>query len=141
MLAQILITISAGLIMLLGLVHLAYTYFGDKLHPRDTDLLARLKTTSPVISRQTSVWKAWIGFNASHSLGAILFGAIFGYLALEQPMLLFHSYFLGFTGLIVLGAYLVMAKLYWFTRPLQGISLALLFYVVGFILANIHLFA
>jgi len=141
MLAQILITISAGLIMLLGLVHLAYTYFGDKLHPRDTDLLARLKTTSPVISHQTSVWKAWIGFNASHSLGAILFGAIFGYLALEQPMLLFHSYFLGFTGLIVLGAYLVMAKLYWFTRPLQGISLALLFYVVGFILANIHLFA
>lgn len=141
MLAQILITISAGIIMLLGLVHLAYTYFGDKLHPRDTDLLARLKTTSPVISRQTSVWKAWIGFNASHSLGAILFGAIFGYLALEQPMLLFHSYFLGFTGLIVLGAYLVMAKLYWFTRPLQGISLALLFYVVGFILANIHLFA
>ena len=141
MLAQILITISAGIIMLLGLVHLAYTYFGDKLHPRDTDLLARLKTTSPVISRQTSVWKAWIGFNASHSLGAILFGAIFGYLALEQPMLLFHSYFLGFTGLIVLGVYLVMAKLYWFTRPLQGISLALLFYVVGFILANIHLFA
>ncbi|SED50455.1 hypothetical protein SAMN05216205_5412 [Pseudomonas mohnii] len=141
MLAQILITISAGIIMLLGLVHLAYTYFGDKLHPRDTDLLARLKTTSPVISRQTSVWKAWIGFNASHSLGAILFGAIFGYLALEQPMLLFHSYFLGFTGLIVLGAYLVMAKLYWFTRPLQGISLAFLFYVVGFILANIHLFA
>jgi len=141
MLAQILITISAGLIMLLGLVHLAYTYFGDKLHPRDTDLLARLKTTSPVISHQTSVWKAWIGFNASHSLGAILFGAIFGYLALEQQMLLFHSYFLGFTGLIVLGAYLVMAKLYWFTRPLQGISLALLFYVVGFILANIHLFA
>jgi len=141
MLAQILITISAGIIMLLGLVHLAYTYFGDKLHPRDTDLLARLKTTSPVISHQTSVWKAWIGFNASHSLGAILFGAIFGYLALEQQMLLFHSYFLGFTGLIVLGAYLVMAKLYWFTRPLQGISLALLFYVVGFILANIHLFA
>jgi len=127
--------------MLLGLVHLAYTYFGDKLHPRDTDLLARLKTTSPVISRQTSVWKAWIGFNASHSLGAILFGLIFGYLALQQPMLLFHSYFLGFTGLIVLATYLVMAKLYWFIRPLQGISLALLFYVVGFILENIHFFA
>jgi hypothetical protein len=140
MLAQILITISAGIIMLLGTVHLAYTYFGDKFHPRDTDLLARLKTTSPVISRQTSVWKAWIGFNASHSLGAILFGAVFGYLALQQPLLLFHSYFLGFTGLIVLGAYLAMAKLYWFTRPLQGIALASLFYVVGFIVANIRVF-
>lgn len=139
--AQILMTISAGIIMLLGLVHLAYTCFGDKLHPRDSDLLARLKTTSPVISRQTSMWKAWIGFNASHSLGAILFGVVFAYLALQQPMLLFHSYFLGFTGLIVLGAYLAMAKLYWFTRLLQAISLALLFYVAGFILANIHVFA
>jgi hypothetical protein len=141
MFAQILMTISAGIIFLLGLVHLAYTYFDDKLHPRDPDLLARLKTTSPVISRQTSMWKAWIGFNASHSLGAVLFGVIFGYLAIQQPMLLFHSYFLGFTGLIALGAYLAMAKLYWFTRPLQGISLAFLFYIAGFFLANIRFLA
>lgn len=136
MLAQGLVIFSAAIVMLLGLVHLAYTYRGDKLHPRDADLLARLKTTSPVISRQTSVWKAYIGFNASHSLGAMLFGAVFGYLALEQPALLFHSWFLGFTGLVVLGAYLAMAKLYWFNRPLQAISLACLAYIAGFILAN-----
>jgi len=127
--------------LLLGMLHLAYTYFGDKLYPREAALLAQLKTTSPVISRQTSMWKAWIGFNASHSLGAILFGAIFSYLAFEQPMLLFHSYFLGFTGLIALGSYLAMAKRYWFIRPLQGISLALLCYVAGFVLANIRVFA
>jgi hypothetical protein len=133
--AQILVVISAVIIMALGLAHLAYTYFGDKLHPRDSDLLARLQTTSPVISRQTSMWKAWVGFNASHSLGAILFGAVFAYLALLQPMLLFHSYFLGITGLLVLCAYLAMAKLYWFIRPLQGISLALICYVAGFALA------
>lgn len=139
--AQILVAISAGIIMLLGLLHLAYTYFGDKLHPRDADLLARLKTTSPVITRQTTVWKAWIGFNASHSLGAILFGVVFGYLALQQPLLLLHSYVLGFTGLIVLGAWLAMAKLYWFARPLQGIALALLLYVAGFISANTQVFS
>ena len=138
--AQILVTISAGIIMLLGLLHLAYTYFGDKLHPSDTALLRQLKTTSPVISRQTSMWKAWVGFNASHSLGAILFGVIFGYLALEQPILLFHSYFLGFAGLFALVSYLAMAKLYWFIRPLQGISLAFLLYVAGFILANAHVY-
>ena len=137
MLAQTLVTISAAIMTVLGLMHLAYTYFSDKLHPRDTDLLAQLKTTSLVISRQTNMWKAWIGFNASHSLGAILFGAVFGYLAIQQPTLLFNSHFLGFTGLIVLGAYLAMARLYWFTRPLQGIALAFMFYVTGFILANI----
>ena len=140
MLPQIFMFISAGIILLLGLAHLAYTYFGAKLHPRDSDLLARMQTTSPVISRQTSMWKAWIGFNASHSLGAILFGMVFGYLALEQPALLFHSWFLGLTGVIVLAAYLTMAKLYWFIRPLQGIALALLSYVAAFIVANTHLF-
>ena len=138
--AQILITISAGIITLLGLMHLTFTYFGDKLHPSNATLLSQLKSTHPVISRQTSMWKAWVGFNASHSLGAILFGVIFGYLALEQPMLLFHSYFLGFTGLFTLGSYLAMARLYWFIQPLQGISLAFLFYVAGFVLANAHIF-
>jgi len=71
--------------MLLGIMHLAFTYFGDKLHPSNSALLAQLKSTPPVISRQISMWKAWIGFNASHSLGAILFGVIFGYLVLEHP--------------------------------------------------------
>lgn len=136
MLAQIFVTVSAGIIMLLGLVHLAFTHFGIKLHPRDDELLERMKTSSPVISRQTSMWKAWVGFNASHSLGAIQFGAVFGYLALRQPLLLFHSPFLGATGLIVLGAYLAMAKLYWFNRPLQGITLALACYVAGFLLES-----
>ena len=138
MLAQIFMISSAGIILAMGILHLAYTYVGDKLHPRDKDLLQRMKTTSPVISRQTDMWKAWVGFNASHSAGAILFGAIFSYLAVQQPALLFHSYFLGVAGLTTLGAYLVMAKLYWFTRPLQGILLALLAYVAAFFLAHFH---
>ncbi len=141
MAAQLLVITSAAIIMLLGVLHLVFTYVGDKLHPRDADLLSRLKTTAPVISRQTTVWKAWIGFNASHSLGAIFFGLIFGYLALRQPLLLLHSPFLGCTGLLVLGTYLALAKLYWFKRPLQGISMALLCYVAGFIAANMHVFA
>jgi hypothetical protein len=76
MTAQIFVAISAGIVMLLGLVHLAYTCFGDKLHPRDAGLLARTSTTSPVITRQTTVWKTWVGCNASHNLDAILFGAL-----------------------------------------------------------------
>ena len=138
MLAQIFMVSSAGIILVLGLLHLAYTYDGDKLHPRDNDLLDRMKATSPVISRQTSMWKAWVGFNASHSLGAILFGTIFGYLAVQQPALLFQSYFLAAAGLSVLGGYLVMAKLYWFEWPLLGILLAFLAYVAAFFLAHFH---
>ena len=141
MTAQTCIIISAAIILLLGLVHLAYTYFGNKLHPRDSVLLAQLKDSVPVITRQTTMWKGWIGFNASHSLGAILFGVMFAYLAWTQPALLLHSWVLGCTGLITLTAYLTMAKLYWFSQPFQGIALALLFYVAGFVVANMQIFA
>lgn len=135
MVEQWLMAGSAGLIFLLGLAHLILTYSGTTLHPREPDLQARLAACAPVITRQTTMWKAWLGFNASHSLGAMLFGALFGYLALAQPTVLFGSWFLGLTGLITLISYLVLARLYWFSRPFQGIALSLLCYIAAFMLA------
>jgi hypothetical protein len=35
------------------------------------------------------MWKAWIGFNASHSFGLILFGTVYAYLALAHGSFLF----------------------------------------------------
>jgi hypothetical protein len=39
-----------------------------------------------------------VGFNASHSMGLILFGLVFGYLALAHRQLLFQSPFLLVVG-------------------------------------------
>ena len=80
-------------------------------------------------------WIAWIGFNASNSLGLILFGALFGYLALAQPAMLFGSWFLGATGLVALAAWLAMARAYWFARPLQAMALATMLYLAGWLTA------
>jgi hypothetical protein len=74
MLASALIALSAGLSAVLGFVHLVYTFRGSKLHPRDSELRSKLENTSLVLTAETTMWKAWIGFNASHSLGVILFG-------------------------------------------------------------------
>ena len=76
MYASALIAASAAVIFALGLIHLIYTFHGPRLHPRDPELELRMKSVSPVITRQTTMWKAWIGFNASHSYGALLFGAV-----------------------------------------------------------------
>jgi len=57
---------SAATIMSLGLIHLLYTFYGPKLLPGDRDLRARTQEVSPVITRETTMWKAWITFNASH---------------------------------------------------------------------------
>ena len=87
-LAPLLIAGSAAIIMLLGLIHLLYTFYGPKLLPRDRDLKARMQEVSLVITRETTMWKAWVGFNASHSYGAILFGAVYGYLSLGAQCVL-----------------------------------------------------
>src|SRR5688572_12148125 len=79
-----LVAASAAIVLLLGLIHLLYTFHGPKLSPRDPELQRRMQEVSPVITRQTTMWKAWIGFNASHGYGAVLFGAVYGYLSLES---------------------------------------------------------
>jgi hypothetical protein len=119
----------------LGILHLLYTFRSSKLHPRDAELAARLKSVSPVISRETTMWKAWIGFNASHGLGAVLFGAVYGYLALARGAVLFDSWFLCALGSLLLAAYLALAKRYWFRVPFRGILLALACYVAGLAVA------
>src|SRR5262249_4361867 len=133
MLAPALAALSAGLIAVLGFVHLLYTFHGSKLHPRDGELRSKLENASLVLTRETTMWKAWIGFNASHSLGLILFGAIYGYLALAHSQLLFRSGFLLLTGFMMLVTYAYLGKRYWFSLPFRGILLAGILYVAGMV--------
>ena len=79
------------------------------------------------------MWKAWIGFNASHSYGAILFGAVYGYLALVHSAFLFQSRFLLLLGLLLLAGYVFLGKRYWFSVPFRGIVLASALYGVGLV--------
>jgi hypothetical protein len=132
---EIPMTISAVIPGLLGLGHLILTFVGPKLLPRDRSLRAAMEAVSPVITRQTTIWRAWIGFNVSHSMGAMLFGLVYGYLALAHTDLLFGSVFLQALGLVTLSAYVVLAKLYWFVTPLLGTSVALGCYVLSLALA------
>src|SRR5258708_3485721 len=133
--ASALVATSATIILLLGLVHLLYTFHGRKLHPRDAALEARMKEVSPVLTRRTTMWKASVGFNASHSYGAIFFGLVYGYLAVAQSSLLLQSPFLLLAGLFLLVGYTVLGKLYWFSAPFRGIVLSTALYVAALVVA------
>jgi hypothetical protein len=128
------IAASAAIIMLLGLIHLLYTFSGPRLQPREPELTARMQNVAPVISRETTMWRAWVGFNASHSFSFIFFAAIYGYLALRHSEFLFGSRFVLALGLIWLIGYVALATMYWFRAPVIGISLATVFYILGMIL-------
>jgi hypothetical protein len=135
MLAQGLVVTSAAISVFLGCLHLVFTFSGPKLNPRDPALQARMSEVTPVITRQTTMWKAWIGFNVSHSLGPILFGAIYTYLALAHPSILFRSIFLVVSGGLLLLGYIILARLYWFSAPFRWTVLALACYLAGFAVA------
>jgi hypothetical protein len=133
-LAPSLVAASAAIILLLGLIHLLYTFHGPKLHPRDAALETRMKEVSPVLTRETTMWKAWVGFNASHSYGAILFGLLYGYLALAHSSFLFQSLFLLLVGLFFLAGYVFLGKVYWFSVPSRGIVLSTALYVAALVI-------
>jgi len=128
-------TTSAAIVFVLGAVHLAYTFFGEKLRPRDPQLAAQMEEDSPQITRETTMARAWVGFNASHSMGAILFGIIYANLALEHPTTFYSSWVIQGAGLVFLCSMCVLAKKYWFRIPLVGLAIATISYVIGMIAA------
>jgi len=133
--AYILIAASAAVLGSLGGIHLFFTYHGNRLDPRDPALREAMEHSHPVITRQTTVWRATKGFNASHSLGIIAFALIYGYLALWRPAVLGGSFFLLALGLAVLLAYLALARRYFFRIPFRGVALACVLYACGWALS------
>ena len=129
--SQSLIAASAGIVFALGSIHLCYTFFGKAFSPRDAGLEARMKAVSPRLTREITMWNAWIGFNASHSLGAMLFGALYAYMAIARPAVLFGSLFLLALGLAFLAALLALSRVYWFRIPFRGILCATVAYSVA----------
>jgi len=110
--------LSASINFTLGVVHLVYTFWGPKLMPRDPALQISMSQIVPVITKETTMWRCWVGFNASHSMGLILFGLVFGFLALAHGQLLFQSPFLLVVGLAMLGG---AGNAWWFCCALQGL--------------------
>ena len=132
MIVRLLLSAGSVIIGTLGLIHLVYTLRTNKFEPRDEQLGEQLRQVAPVLTSETTMWKAWVGFNASHSLGALLFAAFYGYLALFELEFLLSSVFLVAVSLAALGSYLVLARAYWFRVPFFGIALSTALFVAGY---------
>lgn len=137
MVAKILITLSASLVLTLGVLHLVYTFYGPKLTPRDPALQTRMSEVSPVIASETTMWRCWVGFNATHSMGLVLFGLIYGYLALVHGELLFRSPFLLVVGFAMVAGVLAVSRIYFFSIPAAGLAISLICYVASILASRI----
>ena len=136
MAAKIFMVVSAGIVLTLGVIHLVYTFWGPQLTPREPALQMRMEQVSPIVTKATTMWRCWVGFNASHSMGLILFGLVFGSLALAHGEILFQSPFLLVVGLAMLGGMVVLSRLYFFSVPLIGVSISLVCYLSSIALSR-----
>ena len=137
MIAKLLMILSASMIFTLGVMHLVYTFQGTGLAPRSPALQVSMTNTSPVLTNDTTMWRCWIGFNASHSMGLVLFGLIYGYLAFAHDRLLFRSPFLLLVGLSTLTCLAIICKLYFFRAPLVAVGFSLVSYLASVALSRV----
>ena len=65
----------------------------------------------------------------------MLFGLIYGFLAISHSSLLFTSAYLLVVGLLMVGGFFALGKAYWFNIPFVGIGISLVCYVASGIAA------
>lgn len=117
-------------LLILGSIHLFYTFFTNKFSTRNPNLEAAMKASSPLLTKEISMWSAWVGFNASHSSGVMYIGLVnFLVAALHLP-LLYHPIFI-VLNLSTVAFYLWLAKKYWFSTPMKGVAISLGFFVAA----------
>lgn len=121
--------------IVLGFAHGVYTWIERtrpfKLTPHKPEVREAMKGSTLKIHPKTNVWRAWLGFNFSHSLGAIVFGVIYLTLATSNFGVITGNALLLWLPVVTAGLFLVLAWQYWFITPLVGIAIGLGFYVVG----------
>jgi hypothetical protein len=138
MIAKYLWIFGSLIITVLGTIHLVYTFLTNKFLPRDEKLENEMKMASPILTRETTMWKAWIGFNASHSSGAMFIGLINLYLAVNYFTIFQSDNFFFLFNILTIGFYAWLAKKYWFKIPLTGIIITFICFIISYILTIIN---
>lgn len=125
---------GSSIFVLFGTLHLLYTFFSNKFSSRNKNLIHEMQVSYPNLTKETTMWKAWIGFNASHSSGAMFIGIINMYLVHQYFMILANDPFFWLFNILTVSFYWWLAKRYWFKIPFIGISITLLCYLAAYIL-------
>jgi len=128
--------------LVLGLAHALATPLGVEeakgLSPRDLAVRKAMQQDSVMLTRRTNVWLAWVGFNLSHSLGAVLFGVVVVLVGRSQATFDTEaSVFLPFAA-VVASAYLILGIRFWFKTPIIGIILSGACFAVSWVLFLLH---
>jgi hypothetical protein len=127
-LSRYLFLLGALPFVVLGIAHALATPLTPEqrkgLSPRDPASCHAMSQQTVLLTRRTNLWLAWVGFNLSHSLGAVLFGVVV--LLVGRNPATFQANWSEFVPLaiVVSGVYLAIGQRYWFRTPILGISIS-----------------
>ncbi len=133
---HLLILSGAGVYILLGAAHgvltIRDTFQPTYFTPTDDSVREAMSEVPIRLHPRTNLWRAWLGFNLSHSLGVIIFGAavILGTISnhgqiLSEPLV--QGGILSCAGI-----YTILAWRFWFWKPLLGSAIATILFAIGF---------
>jgi hypothetical protein len=117
-LSRYLAVFAGAIFCSLGFLHALFTLLDmrrpRRLVPENRDVMTAMASTGVRLSRGgTNMWDAWLGFNLSHALGAMLFGAVCITAAMPTWILV-----------VIAAIYEVLALRFWFRVPAIGIGVA-----------------
>ena len=138
---EILLVISGVIYIALGGAHALYTFLDTRspkrIVPDDPAVIEAMATSHVRLARGgTTVWRAWVGFNFSHSIGALVIGTLCLLAGLDAGVLIVSPGFILALTLIGL-VYVGLAVRYWFSIPIGGTAIAAVCLAAAWVLSLI----
>lgn len=133
----VLLIIGGVVFSTLGSLHAIYTLLDlwnpRRLVPSDPAVRQAMANSSLRLAQgRTDMWRAWVGFNFSHSLGVLLVGMLGVWAGLRSASVPSAV----ILGLTVIGClYLVLCLLYWFRSPAIGVAIGTSCFAAAWILS------
>jgi hypothetical protein len=126
---QFLLIVGSSIFVLLGAAHGVLTLkdLGNPRNftPRDPKLRTAMEHSTIALHPKINLWRAWLGFNLSHSLGLVMFGGAFLYISIFHSSLFSQSSLLQGCSILVSAAYLIMSLKFWFSNPAIGSGISM----------------
>lgn len=124
--------------LVLGLAHVVATPLVPGrprgLSPADPRLAEEMTRTALRLTRRTDIWKAWVGFNLSHSLGLLLLGIVVLLVGRTEAVFQREGPTFAPLALVVAAVYLVLGLKYWFRTPIAGCAAGAALFLASWLL-------
>lgn len=125
-------------LLLFGISHAVHTPQQPEerkaLSPADPGLAEAMARSRVLLTSRTDMWRAWVGFNLSHSLGLVLFGVVVVLVGRTPTTFKYNAAVFLPLAVVVSVIYLGLGLAYFFRTPIIGSAVAIVLFTSAWVL-------